>query len=79
MIQVAWLWTRHRSGSALARWFKDRVQRNGGRMRKTAIVALARKLLVAFWKYVTSGRYRRRRDAGRLTSTFSPSPGPDQS
>ncbi|MFT4935436.1 MAG: transposase [Pseudoalteromonas distincta] len=55
MIQVAWLWTRHQPASALSRWFHDRVQRNGGRMRKTTIVALARKLLVAFWKYVTSG------------------------
>jgi transposase len=55
MIQVAWLWTRHQPNSALTLWFKDRVERNSGRMRKTAIVALARKLLVAFWKYVTSG------------------------
>lgn len=55
MIQVAWLWTRHQPGSALSQWFFERVQRNGGRMRKTTIVALARKLLVAFWKYVTSG------------------------
>ena len=55
MIQVAWLWTRHQPGSALSQWFFERVRRNGGRMRKTTIVALARKLLVAFWKYVTSG------------------------
>ena len=55
MIQVAWLWTRHQPGSALSQWFFERVQRNGGRMRKTTIVALARKLLVAFWKYVTNG------------------------
>ena len=55
MIQVAWLWTRHQPGSALSRWFLGRVERNGGRMRKSTIVALARKLLVAFWKYVTSG------------------------
>ena len=55
MIQVAWLWPRHQPGSALSVWFLDRVQRNGGRMRKSAIVALARKLLVAFWKYVTQG------------------------
>lgn len=55
MIQVAWLWTRHQPGSALSLWFQERVQRNGGRMRKSTIVALARKLLVAFWKYVTSG------------------------
>lgn len=55
MIQVAWLWTRHQPASELSRWFQARVQRNGGRLRKTTIVALARKLLVAFWKYVTSG------------------------
>jgi transposase len=55
MVQVAWLWTRHQPDSALTLWFKDRVERNSGRMRKTAIIALARKLLVAFWKYVTSG------------------------
>lgn len=55
MIQVAWLWTRHQPTSALSQWFFERVERNGGRMRKSTIVALARKLLVAFWKYVTSG------------------------
>src|SRR5437016_1338060 len=41
--------------SALTLWFKDRVSRNGGRLKKTTIVALARKLLVALWKYVTAG------------------------
>jgi transposase len=51
MIQLAWLWLRHQPQSALARWFKTPSQRG----RKTAIVALARKLLVALWKYVTSG------------------------
>ena len=55
MIQLAWLWLRHQPCSALALWFHDRVKRNGGRLRKTTIVALARKLLVALWKYVTAG------------------------
>jgi transposase len=55
MIQLAWLWLRHQPDSALSRWFQDRVQRNGGRTRKTTIVALARKLLVALWKYATGG------------------------
>lgn len=55
MIQLAWLWLRHQPHSALARWFHERVERNGGRLRKTTIVALARKLLVALWKYVTAG------------------------
>lgn len=55
MIQLAWLWLRHQPGSALSVWFRERVARHGGRVRKTAITALARKLLVAFWKYVTAG------------------------
>jgi transposase len=55
MIQLSWLWLRNQPGSALSRWFADRVQSNGGRLKKTAIVALARKLLIALWKYVTAG------------------------
>ena len=55
LIQLAWLWLRNQPQSALALWFKERVNRNGGRLKKTTIVALARKLLVALWKYVTAG------------------------
>ena len=55
LIQLAWLWLRHQPQSALALWFKEGVRRNGGRLKKTTIVALARKLLVALWKYVTAG------------------------
>lgn len=55
LVEMAWLWLRHQSGSALARWYHDRVRRSGGRIKKVAIVALARKLLVALWKYVTAG------------------------
>lgn len=55
LIQLAWLWRRHQPRSALALWFEDRVRQNGGRLKKTTIVALARKLLVALWKYVTAG------------------------
>jgi transposase len=55
MIQLAWLWLRHQPHSALSRWFLQRVQDNGGRGKKTAIVALARKLLVSLWKYVSAG------------------------
>jgi transposase len=51
MIQLAWLWTRHQPQSALTRWFKERSPQG----RKRAIVALARKLLVALWKYITQG------------------------
>ena len=46
---------RHQPQSALALWFKEQVSCNGGRLKKTTIVALARKLLVARWKYVTAG------------------------
>lgn len=55
MIQLAWLWVRHQPHSILTQWFHQRAQLNGGRIRKVLIVALARKLLIAFWKYVTAG------------------------
>ena len=55
MIQLAWLWLRHQPTSELSLWFRERVQRNSGRGKKTAIVALARKLLVALWKFSSSG------------------------
>ena len=55
LVQLSWLWLRHQPQSALALWFEDRVKRNGGRLRKPMIVALARKLLVALWKYVAAG------------------------
>src|SRR5438132_9848722 len=55
LIQLAWLGLRNQPRSALSLWFHERVSRNAGRLRKTTIVALARKLLVALWKYVTAG------------------------
>ncbi|ACL61876.1 IS110 family transposase [Methylobacterium nodulans] len=55
MIELAWFWTRHQPGSALSRWFAERVGAARGRVRRIAIVALARKLLVALWRYVTDG------------------------
>jgi transposase len=55
LIQMSWLWLQHQPNSALTQWFNERVRRNGGRMKKSTIVALARKLLVALWKYVASG------------------------
>jgi transposase len=55
MVELAWLWLQNQPTSALSLWFHERVQRLGGRMRKTTIVALARKLLVALWRYTTAG------------------------
>ena len=67
LVEMAWLWLRHQPGSALARWYHDRVQRNGGRLKKVAIVALARKLLVALWKHVTTGVVIGKRPAAPLS------------
>ncbi len=55
LIQLAWLWLRHQPQSALSLCFHDRVNRAGGRHKKTLITALARKLLVALWRYVAHG------------------------
>jgi len=55
MIQVAWLWIRHQPGSAISQWFVQRVGTARGRVRRIAIVAVARKLLVALWRYVAQG------------------------
>jgi transposase len=56
MVQIAWLWLRHQPQSALARWYFARVGVVATKARKkVAITALARKLLVALWKYVSAG------------------------
>lgn len=56
MVELAWLWVRYQPGSALAVWLRQRVRAERGRARRIAIVALARKLLVALWRYVTDGQ-----------------------
>ena len=55
MVQVAWLWLRHQPGSDLSCWFQQRVGDRRGKIRRITIVAVARKLLVALWRYVTQG------------------------
>ena len=55
LLEMAWLWLRHQPTSELSRWFNERVAQNGGRFKKVMITALARKLVVALWKYVTAG------------------------
>ena len=54
-IELAWLWLRHQPDSELSRWFRERVGKIKGRIRKIAIVALARKLMVALWRYLETG------------------------
>ena len=53
MIQFAWRFLIHQKDSALAQWYQARVA--AGKKRKTMIVALARKLLIALWRLVTTG------------------------
>lgn len=55
MIQLAWLWLRSQPDSALATWFRERVGALQGRTRRIAIVAVARRLLIALWHYVETG------------------------
>lgn len=55
MIELAWMWLRYQRDSALSIWFRERVGTLKGRPRRVAIVALARKLLVALWRYVETG------------------------
>jgi transposase len=54
-LELAWLWLRHQPGSELSHWFQTRVGDQKGRVRRIAAVALARKLMVALWRYLTTG------------------------
>jgi transposase len=56
MVQLAWLWLRYQPASALAAWFRTRVGTMQGRTRRIAIVAMARKLLIALWRYTETGQ-----------------------
>jgi transposase len=54
-IQIAWGWVRWQPSSALTQWFERRFAAAGGRARRIGIVALARKLIIALWRYVEHG------------------------
>lgn len=54
-IEMAWLWLRHQPDSKLSRWFHARAGNASKRIKKIAIVALARQLVVALWRYLTTG------------------------
>lgn len=54
-IELAWTWLRFQPHSALAKWYEARFARGGPRLRKIGIVALARKLLIALWRYLETG------------------------
>jgi transposase len=55
MIELAWLWLRHQSDSPLSIWLRERVGTRKGRIRRITIVAVARKLLIALWRYLETG------------------------
>jgi transposase len=54
-IELAWLWLQYQPDSGLSRWFKDRAGTAKGRVRRILLVALARKLIVALWRYLAAG------------------------
>jgi transposase len=54
-IEVAWLWVRHQPRSALTAWYHARFGPGGGRSRRIGIVAVARKLAIALWRYLATG------------------------
>jgi len=54
-VEIAWVWLYFQPQSALSRWYERRFAQGGKRLRRIGIVALARKLLVALWKYLQTG------------------------
>jgi transposase len=54
-IEIAWCWLKYQPNSELTSWYAERFGHGGKRMRKIGIVALARKLLVALWRYLETG------------------------
>jgi transposase len=55
IVEIAWLWLRFQPKSALSQWYRARFAGGGLRMRRIGIVALARKLLIALWRYLEEG------------------------
>jgi len=59
VVELAWFWSRFQPDSALAKWFRARVIGAKGRVAKIMIVALARKLLIALWRFAKDGVIRK--------------------
>jgi len=55
MVELGWLWLQYQPTSQLSQWYQRRYANGGKRMRRIGIVALARKLLIALWRYLTEG------------------------
>lgn len=54
-IELAWLWLQYQPTSELSRWFQEKYGSGGSRSRRVGIVALARKLMIALWRYAEFG------------------------
>lgn len=54
-VEIAWGWVRFQPKSRLTLWYQERFGGGGGRLRRIGIVALARKLLIALWRYLETG------------------------
>jgi transposase len=55
MIELSWFWLRYQPDSTLSQWYRQRVGSQKGRIKRITIVALARKLAVALWRYLETG------------------------
>jgi transposase len=55
MIELAWCWVRYQPESALTRWYLERFYDGGSRARRIGLVAVARKLLIALWRFLETG------------------------
>ena len=69
-IEIAWAWRRFQPDSALSQWYERRFGAGSARLRKLGIVALARKLLIALWRFVQTGVL----PEGAVLKTAPPSP-----
>jgi transposase len=65
-VEIAWCWLHYQPGSALSEWYGKRFAKGSSRQRRIGIVALARKLLVALWRFLESGEV----PAGAQTVTW---------
>lgn len=65
MVELAWCWLQYQPQSELSRWYRERFS-GSARQKKVGIVALARKLLIALWRWVTTGEL----PAGAVTTEW---------
>ena len=55
LVEITWAWMRHQPKSALTAWYRTRFAKNGARSRKVGVIAMARKLAIALWRFVEHG------------------------